>query len=68
MRKDAMNGGGKFMDNAKGMCSYKDNPMSKPAQVAPKCGPGLNKDQRKANELLQRAQRDWDSERGKSGM
>lgn len=61
-------GGGKFMDNAKGMCSSKDNPMPKPREVAPMCGPGMNADQRKANGLLQKAHKQWDSLRGMSGM
>lgn len=61
-------GGGKFMDNAVGMCSYKKNPMSAASRVAPMCGPGSNPDQRKANKLLQKAHRDWDSQRGQSGM
>ncbi len=62
------NGGGKFMDNGKGMCSYKDNPMGAASRVAPKCGPGMNADQQKANKLLQKAQVQQDSLRGKSGM
>ena len=61
-------GGGKFMDNAKGMCSTKDNPMKMASQVAPKCGPGMNADQKKANKLLQKAQKQQDSLRGMSGM
>ena len=63
-----MGGGGKFMDNARGMCAYKDNPMSAASRIAPKCGPGMNKDQKKANDLLQKAQKQWDSQRGQSGM
>lgn len=59
---------GKFMDNGKGMCSYKDNPMKQAARVKPECGPGMNADQRKANGLLQKAQKQQDSLRGKSGM
>ena len=59
---------GKFMDNGKGMCSTKDNPMSAASRVAPKCGPGMNTDQAKANGLLQKAQKQQDSLRGKSGM
>ena len=63
------NGGGdKFMDNAKGMCSYKSNPMKAPRQVKPQIGPGTNADARKANMLLQKAQKQQDSLRGKSGM
>ena len=61
-------GGGKFMDNAKGMCSYKDNPMKQAREVAPMCGPGMNADQKKANGLLQKAQKQQDSLRGMSGM
>lgn len=61
-------GGGKFMDNGKGMCSYKDNPMSAASRTKAECGPGMNSDQRKANRLLQEAQRKVDSLRGKSGM
>ena len=60
--------GGKFMDNGKGMCSYKDNPMPKSRDVKPECGPGMNADQKKANKLLQKAQKQQDSLRGKSGM
>ncbi len=61
-------GGGKFMDNGKGMCSTKDNPMKKASQVAPMCGPGMNADQSKANKLLKKAQAQQDSLRGMSGM
>lgn len=61
-------GGGKFMDNGKGVCSTKDNPMSSASRIAPKCGPGTNADQAKANKLLQQAQKSEDSLRGKSGM
>ncbi len=60
--------GGKFMDNAKGMCSYKDNPMKAAKQVKAECGPGMNPDQKKANGLLQQAQKKVDSLRGMSGM
>ncbi len=60
--------GGKFMDNAVGIYSYKDNPMPMARQVAPECGPGMNADQKKANSLLQKAQKQQDSLRGKSGM
>jgi hypothetical protein len=62
------NGGGKFMDNGKGLCSYKDGTMSKASRVAPVCGPGMNADQKHANKLLQKAQSQVDSQRGKSGM
>lgn len=60
-------GGGAFMNNAKGVCSYKDNPMSAASRVAPKCGPGFgvnNPDQVKANKMLQAAQKQQDSYRG----
>ena len=60
--------GGKFMDNGKGMCSYKDNPMKAASRVKPECGPGMNADQRKANKLLQKTQAQQDSLRGMSGM
>lgn len=60
--------GGKFMDNAVGMCSTKTNPMKQASQVAPMCGPGMNADQKKANKLLQKSLKDNDSLRGKSGM
>jgi hypothetical protein len=62
------NGGTPFMNNGKGMCSYKDNPMPKASQVKPECGPGMNADQKKANGLLQKAQKQQDSLRGISGM
>ena len=63
------NGSGKAnMNTPKGMCSYKSNPMSKARQVAPMCGPGMNKDQNHANKLLQKAQKQQDSLRGMSGM
>lgn len=60
--------GGAFMNNGKGMCSYKDNPMKPAARVKAECGPGMNKDQMKANKLLQKAQMQQDSLRGVSGM
>ena len=66
--KGKLNGGGKFMDNGVGMCSYKKSPMSAASRVAPECGPGMNKDQQKANKLLQKAQKQQDSLRGMSGM
>lgn len=68
MASKKMSGGGKFMDNGKGVCSYKDNPMSAASRIQPKCGPGMNADQTKANGLLQKAQKQQDSLRGKSGM
>lgn len=61
-------GGTPFMNNGVGMCSTKDNPMPKASQVKTECGPGMNADQRKANKLLQKAQKQQDSLRGKSGM
>jgi len=66
--KAKMSGGGKFMDNGKGMCSYKDGTMSSANRVKPECGPGMNADQKKANGLLQQAQKKVDSLRGQSGM
>lgn len=61
-------GGGAFMNNAKGVCSYKSNPMKKAREVAPMCGPGGNADQKHANKLLQKAKKQQDSQRGMSGM
>lgn len=61
-------GGGSFMNNGVGVCSYKSNPMKKASETAPMCGPGMNADQTKANKLLQQAQKQKDSLRGKSGM
>lgn len=61
-------GGTPFMNNGKGMCSYKDNPMPKAREVKPECGPGMNADQRRANKLLQKAHKEKDSLRGMSGM
>jgi len=56
------------MDSPKGMYSYKSNPMKAPKEVSPMCGPGMNSDQKKANKLLQQAQKQQDSLRGMSGM
>lgn len=56
------------MNSGKGMCSYAKNPMKAASQVSPMCGPGMNADQSKANKLLQKAQKQQDSLRGKSGM
>ena len=56
------------MDSGKGLCSYSKNPMSAASRVAPECGPGSNPDMAKANGLLQKAQRQVDSQRGQSGM
>ena len=65
-------GSGAFMNNGKGVCSYKDNPMKSASRVAPMCGPAMgspaNSDQAKANKLLQKAQKQQDSLRGKNGM
>lgn len=60
--------GGKFMDSGKGLCSYSSNPMKAASRVAPMTGPGMNADQKKANGLLQKAQKQVDSLRGMSGM
>lgn len=59
---------GKSMDSGKGMYSYSKNPMKAAKRVGPQCGPGMNADQRKANMLLQKAQKQVDSQRGQSGM
>lgn len=65
-------GGGAFMNNGKGVCSYKDNPMKAASRVAPMCGPAIgspaNADQVKANKLLQKAHKEKDSLRGMNGM
>lgn len=61
-------GSGGLLQSGKGMCSYKDNPMSAASRIAPMCGPGMNADQKKANKLLQAAHKQKDSLRGKSGM
>lgn len=68
MDKSKMGGGGKFMDNGRGMCSYKDGTMSSARRTKPECGPGMNADQKKANMLLQKAQKQVDSLRGQTGM
>jgi hypothetical protein len=68
MAYKAKKSGGKMMDSGTGLCSYKENPMSKAKQVAPMCGPGANPDMQKANKLLQKAHAEEDSLRGKSGM
>ena len=62
------NAPGPFMNSGKGMCSTKDNPMGAASRIKPECGPGMNADQRKANKLLQKAQKQQDSLRGLSGM
>jgi hypothetical protein len=66
--KSKMSGGGKFMDNGKGMCSSPDNPMKQPSRVSSEFGPGMNADQAKANRLLKQAAAKNESLRGKSGM
>jgi len=58
----------KSMNSPKGVYSSKSNPMGAPRQVSVKIGPGGNADQQKANRLLQQAQKQQDSLRGKSGM
>lgn len=60
--------GGKFMDNGVGVYSYSSNPMKNASMTKPECGPGMNKDQNKANKMLQQAQKQEDSLRGESGM
>lgn len=57
-----------MMQSGKGLYSYKTNPMSQATRVKPECGPGGNADQRKANMMLQKAQKQEDSLRGMSGM
>jgi hypothetical protein len=65
-------GKGGLLQSGKGMCSYRDNPMSAASRVKPECGPNLgtpaNSDQQKANRLLQKAQKQQDSLRGMNGM
>jgi len=56
------------MNSVKGVCSYSKNPLSAPRQVKAAIGPGSNSDAAKANRLLQKAQQQQDSLRGKSGM
>ncbi|MDP2652172.1 MAG: hypothetical protein Q8O94_03480 [bacterium] len=69
MAYDSKSGKGKgSMNSVKGLCSYSKNPMSEASRVAPKCGPGGNSDQNKANKLLQQAQKREDALRGKAGM
>ncbi len=60
--------GGGSMNSPKGMCSYAKNPMKAPSKVSAMCGPGSNPDQMKANKLLQKAQKQIDSQRGMMGM
>jgi len=61
-------GNGTSLTSGKGMDSYAKNPLAQPSRVRTECGPGLNADQRKANRLLQEAQRKVDSQRGQTGM
>lgn len=56
------------MDNGKGMCAYKSNPMQQPSRTPRGTGPGMNADQAKANKLLHQAYNERESLRGKSGM
>jgi hypothetical protein len=60
--------GKNFMDNPKGMYSYKDNPLKPAKRVEPMCGPGGNPDQQKANKMLKMAMNKNESLRGKAGM
>jgi hypothetical protein len=57
-----------FMNSGKGLCSYADGTMKAANRVKPECGPGSNPDMKKANGLLQQAQKKNDSLRGVSGM
>lgn len=57
-----------FMNNGKGVFSFKDNPLKPAKQVEPMCGPGGNADQQKANKLLKQAMMKNESLRGKAGM
>ena len=59
---------GDMLQSGKGLCSYAKNPMKMARQVKPECGPGMNADQKKANMMLQKAQKQEDSLRGMSGM
>lgn len=56
------------MTKVKGLYSSKDNPMAQPSRTSPKCGPGSNSDQAKADRLMQKAHAEKESLRGKSGM
>jgi len=59
---------GKMMDNPRGMYSYKGNPMAPAKEVKPRCGPGGNPDQVKANKMMQAQQKKNEYTRGMSGM
>lgn len=65
-------GNGGSMDSAKGLCSYRSNPMKQPSRTSSECGPALgvpaNSDQVLANRLRKEAFRERDSLRGKNGM
>lgn len=60
------------MNNAKGLCSYKSNPMGAASRTSPMCGPALgvpgNSDQSLANKLMQQAHKERESLRGMNGM
>lgn len=56
------------MDSPRGMCSHKGNPLKQPSRTPKEVGPSSNPDAQKANRLLQQANKEWDSLRGKSGM
>jgi len=64
--KSSKSGGS--LTSVKGMYSYSKNPMPAASQNKAMCGPGMNSDQSKANRMLQKAQSEVDSLRGKSGM
>lgn len=70
MAYDKSSGAGKkgMLQSGSGLCSYKNNPMTAATRVKAECGPGMNADQKKANGLLQKAQKQQDSLRGVSGM
>lgn len=58
--------GGKkgMMTEVKGMCSYSKNPVKPASMTESKFGPGMNKDQQKANKLLKEAHKSESSLRG----
>ena len=58
----------KGMSSPVGLYSHKSNPLPQAKQVKAMAGPGSNSDCQKANKLLQKAQMQQDSLRGKSGM
>jgi hypothetical protein len=61
---------GPFMNSGKGMCSHPADKtgMAQPRQTSHMAGPGMNSDQAHANRLLQKAIKEKESLRGKSGM